>query len=192
MALSLFSAVPLRFRVWDSACTGLLLPCFPLAGTVIGGIWWGAAELLFRSGIHNMLIAALLTIGFKLAAPTPANEAGIEWEPWSPERVAELQAQGRPVFVDFTAEWCLNCKWNERVVLNTDAVREALRGVATLKADWTNRDPRITAELKRWGRVGVPAYVFFPADGGEPAVLPEMLTPSTVIEAVRAKKPGTP
>jgi len=92
------------------------------------------------------------------------------------------------VFIDFTADWCLNCKYNERFVLDTPAVREALRGVTTLKADWTRGDPRITAELKRLGRVGVPVYVVIPP-GGVPEVLPEILTQRTVLDALeRAKR----
>ena len=93
------------------------------------------------------------------------------------------------MFIDFTADWCLNCKYNERFVLDTPPVREALRGFATLKADWTRGDARITAELKRLGRAGVPVYVVLPANGGAPEVLPELLTQGTVLEALeRAKK----
>ena len=99
--------------------------------------------------------------------------------------MAALQSEGKSVFIDFTADWCLNCKYNERFVLDTAPVREALGRFATLKADWTRGDPKITAELKRLGRAGVPVYVVIPADGGEPEVLPELLTQRTVLDALQ-------
>jgi len=92
------------------------------------------------------------------------------------------------VFIDFTADWCLNCKYNERFVLDTPPVREALKSWATLKADWTRGDPQITAELKRLGRVGVPVYVVIPASGGTPEVLPEILTQRVLLDALERAK----
>jgi thiol:disulfide interchange protein DsbD len=92
------------------------------------------------------------------------------------------------VFIDFTADWCINCKYNERFVLNTPPVREALKTWATLKADWTRGDPQITQELKRFGRVAVPAYVIIPASGGAPEVLPEILTQQGLLEALERAK----
>ncbi|MGH7388541.1 MAG: thioredoxin family protein, partial [Candidatus Rokuibacteriota bacterium] len=109
------------------------------------------------------------------------------WEPFSAARLAELRAAGRPVFVDVTAAWCLTCLVNERVALRSPAVTEALarRGVATLRADWTNRDPAITRVLGAFGRNGVPLYLLYPARvTGEPAVLPQILSAGAVIEAL--------
>jgi thiol:disulfide interchange protein len=101
------------------------------------------------------------------------------------ERVNELAAEGKTIFVDFTADWCLTCKVNERTVLSTEAVAEAFREyeVEALLADYTRRQPEITRILQSFGRAGVPMYVIFP--GGRPEdvmLLPEVLTPGLVIE----------
>ena len=134
------------------------------------------------------LVTVGLLVGLSRAgAGAPAREAG-EWEPWSRERVAELRQAGRPVFVDFTAAWCLTCQVNERVALRDPEVQARLRdrGVAFLKADWTLRDPQITEALASHGRQGVPLYVLY--DGGrEPVVLPEVITPGIVLEALEAE-----
>jgi len=98
-----------------------------------------------------------------------------------------VRAAGRPVLVNVTAAWCLTCLVNERVALRSPIVTEALarRGVATLKADWTNRDPAITRLLESFGRNGVPLYLLYPARGaGEPAVLPQILSEGAVVEAL--------
>jgi thiol:disulfide interchange protein DsbD len=115
------------------------------------------------------------------AAARPANG----WEPYSPDRVATLTAQGRTVFVDFTAAWCITCQVNERLVLNDAAVREAFArdGVALVRADWTRRDPAITAALAALGRSGVPAYVLYRKDRA-PRLLPEVLQRKTVLDAL--------
>jgi len=108
----------------------------------------------------------------------------IPWQPFSEERVAELA--GNVVFIDFTAEWCLTCKANEKTILETASVRSAMadRGVVPLKADWTRRDPVITEWLRRYQRAGVPMYLILPKDPGrEPIVLPEVITSSLVLDA---------
>lgn len=122
-----------------------------------------------------------------VGASTGKNGAGIQWETFTPARVAELRRAGKPVFVDFTAAWCLSCKANEKVALETDEVRAeiARRGIVMVKADWTNRDENITRALAEFGRSGVPLYVFYPPNGGEPKVLPEVLTPGLVLETFR-------
>ena len=96
---------------------------------------------------------------------------------------------GRAVFVDFTADWCLTCKVNERVVLDVEEILEAFeqRGVTLLRADWTRRDPEITAALESFAWSGVPLYVLYPADLWAPArVLPVILTKRIVLEALAA------
>ena len=101
--------------------------------------------------------------------------------------MAELRAQGKPVFVDFTAAWCLTCQVNERVALETREVAERFEreGVTLLKADWTLRDDRITQALASYGRQGVPVYVLYGRDPvGEPRLLPEVLTPGVVFAAL--------
>ncbi|KFN49198.1 protein-disulfide reductase DsbD family protein [Arenimonas composti] len=107
--------------------------------------------------------------------------------PWSAERLAALRAEGRVVFVNMTADWCVTCKANERTVLSGDAFAAALEraGAAYLKGDWTDVDPAITAFLESHGAVGVPLYVVYPRQG-EPVVLPTVLTEATVVQALDA------
>jgi thiol:disulfide interchange protein/DsbC/DsbD-like thiol-disulfide interchange protein len=107
-----------------------------------------------------------------------------DWQPFTPERLRTELEQGRTVFVDFTAAWCLTCKFNEASVLESQDVREAFQrhGIVKLKADWTNGDPVITKLLQQFGRPGVPLYVLYPAKNEEPIVFPEVLTKSMVLE----------
>jgi len=124
-----------------------------------------------------------------LAPRTTATSSvgGIAWEPWSQARLESLRREGKPVFVDFTAAWCVTCQVNERLVLSRKEVADAFarRGVAALRADWTSRDPEITAGLAALGRAGVPVYVVYGrALGSPPEVLGSLLTPKGVLEAV--------
>ncbi|HWU78446.1 MAG TPA: thioredoxin family protein, partial [Caulobacter sp.] len=107
-------------------------------------------------------------------------------EAWSPEKVKQLQAEGRPILVDFTAAWCVTCQVNEKVALSGAKVADAFkaRDAVYLKADWTNRDPVIAKALADFGRVGVPLYVVYPKTGGAPVILPQLLTEGLVIEAI--------
>jgi thiol:disulfide interchange protein len=107
------------------------------------------------------------------------------WEPFSPQRLAELRRAGKPVFVNVTAAWCLTCLVNERVALRSAAVAEvfARKGVVLLEADWTTRDPAITTMLGSFRRNGVPLYLLYPAATGEPTVLPQILSEGIVIDA---------
>jgi len=111
-----------------------------------------------------------------------------DWQPFSPERLQAELEQGRTVFVDFTAAWCLTCKFNEANVLDAQDVREAFQrhGIVKLKADWTNGDPVITKLLQQFGRPGVPLYVLYPAKNEEPIVFPELLTKSMVLDKLEA------
>jgi thiol:disulfide interchange protein DsbD len=113
-----------------------------------------------------------------------------QWEPWSADAVSRYQAQGRPVFVDFTASWCLSCQVNERVALSQPEVQQAFQAanVALLKADWTRHDEAITQALAALDRSGVPAYALYTPGQSEPDMLPEVLTPGIVIDAL-AKLP---
>ena len=116
-------------------------------------------------------------------APPSTQHPG--WEPYSAQQVAALTAAGKPVFVDFTAAWCVTCQVNERVVLARDDVRAAFRerGVTLVRADWTRRDPEIARALADLGRSGVPAYVLY-MPGRAPQLLPELLTPERVLAAL--------
>ena len=113
--------------------------------------------------------------------------------PWSQQAVAELRAAGTPVFVDVTADWCITCLANESAVLLTEDMSAAFaaHGVAYLVADWTNYDADIAALLRRHRRTGIPLYLMYPADpAAEPLLLPQILTPGAVLEALRAVAPG--
>jgi thiol:disulfide interchange protein/DsbC/DsbD-like thiol-disulfide interchange protein len=106
------------------------------------------------------------------------------WQPFTPNRLQSELGQGRTVFVDFTAAWCLTCKFNEANVLESQDVREAFQrhSIVKLKADWTNGDPAITKLLQQFGRPGVPLYVLYPAKNEEPIVFPELLTKSMILD----------
>jgi thiol:disulfide interchange protein len=107
-----------------------------------------------------------------------------DWQAFTPERLQAELDQGHSVFVDFTAAWCLTCKFNEANVLESTEVREAFQrhAIVKLKADWTNGDPVITKLLQRFGRPGVPLYVLYPGKNEEPIVFPEVLTKAMVLE----------
>ena len=141
-----------------------------------------------------VLAITVATFGALHAAPPTAAAAsaeaptgpGLAAEVWSPEKVAELQAAGRPVLVDFTAAWCVTCQVNEKVALSGSKVADAFKAqnAVYLKADWTNRDPVIAKALADFNRVGVPLYVVYPKSGGQPVILPQLLTEGLVIEAI--------
>jgi thiol:disulfide interchange protein len=106
------------------------------------------------------------------------------WQAFTPERLQSELQQGRPVFVDFTAAWCLTCKFNEANVLESADVRDAFQrhGIVKMKADWTNGDPVITKLLQQFGRPGVPLYVLYPGKDQEAIVFPELLTKGLLLE----------
>ena len=110
-----------------------------------------------------------------------------QWEPYSKDYFQSLRAQGKPVFIDFTAAWCLSCQANKASTLNTKDVVKAFKGkqVTLLKADWTNQDPVITEALESFNRNGVPLNVYYPAQiNAEPIVLPAILQPSVVLNVL--------
>jgi thiol:disulfide interchange protein DsbD len=128
----------------------------------------------------------------KLETAATSAEDKDGWIAFTPERLEAELAKGSAVFLDFTAAWCITCKFNERTVLESTAVREAFarRGIVKIKADWTNADPAITKMLKQFGRPGVPLYVFYPAGKSvEPIVLPELLTKNIVLEKLETTVP---
>jgi thiol:disulfide interchange protein len=107
-----------------------------------------------------------------------------DWQAFTPERLQSERDQGHAVFVDFTAAWCLTCKFNEKAVLENSEVRDAFQrhAVVKMKADWTNGDPAITKILQQFGRPGVPLYVLYPGKSQEPVVFPELLTKSILLD----------
>jgi len=110
-----------------------------------------------------------------------------DWQAFTPERLQAELDQGHSVFVDFTAAWCLTCKFNEANVLESTDVRKAFQrhAIIKLKADWTNGDPAITKLLQQFGRPGVPLYVLYPGKNEEPIVFPEVLTKGMVLEKLQ-------
>ncbi|TFI59871.1 thiol:disulfide interchange protein [Sphingomonas parva] len=159
------------------------------------GLWWlGHRQTL---GVRRswapalpLMLAAFAAILVVPADPparasSGSREIGLK-EPFSPARLAELRARRVPVFVDFTADWCLSCKVNERLAIDTERVRGAFQqaGVVILVGDWTNGDPAITRFLAEHGRNGIPYYLFF-APGEPGKELPQILTPSLLEEAAR-------
>ncbi|MCA3720048.1 protein-disulfide reductase DsbD [Phenylobacterium sp.] len=126
------------------------------------------------------------------SAPSGTDASGLAYETYTPERLAALRAEGRAVFVNYTAAWCVTCQVNERVAFSTRTAAEAfaVSGTVYLKADWTRRDAVIAEDLARFGRAGVPLYLVYPAGGGDPEVLPQLLTPDMVARAVKAAADG--
>ena len=158
---------------------------------------------ILQSRLAGFALAMLLAAaGYRvflhepLNAPNPstrdsrANAADSIWQPYSKERVARELAANKAVFVDFTADWCLNCKVNERVTLSNAEVLAAFKdkGVVMLKADWTRGDASITEELNRHGRVGVPFYLLFRPDADQPVAFPEILRAQLLLDEL-AKLP---
>jgi thiol:disulfide interchange protein/DsbC/DsbD-like thiol-disulfide interchange protein len=133
-----------------------------------------------------LCLAYAVNWGVVLSRATPTTGA-TAWQPWTPSAVDAALAQQRPVFVDFTAAWCLSCKVNEQVALETDPVRQAFakKNVALFRADWTHADPAISAVLMQYHRDGVPLYLLYsPKAKDAPQVLPEVLTPGLVLQAI--------
>jgi thiol:disulfide interchange protein DsbD len=191
--------------------TGLLITLL-LIGLLAWTINWRRgigrrAGARLAAGLISVGIAALAVVTLiRASGRTPADAAIVErvspadlasgdevlrWADWSPGVEAEIRNAGRPLLVDFTAAWCLSCKVNERLVLNTTEVGEAFEehGVALLKADWTRRDPAITRALADLGRNSVPVYALYPPGEGDPVLLPSVLTKEIVLEALATHVP---
>ena len=154
----------------------------------------GASAGRARFGVAGLVVvgAAGLWLGWPRpvnasATPAAGQPPSVVWEAWSPEAVAKLRAEGRIIYVDFTARWCATCQTNKKIVFASDEVLRhfAENRIATLRADWTNKDPRITAELARYQRSAVPFNVIWRPGRDQPEILPELLTPGIVLEALR-------
>src|SRR5436190_2972149 len=171
--------------------TACLLLALSLACWMKGSFLTPTASPAGRLVVLVLMLVLVLGSGwyfgqkFAVTKLAPGGETPVagDWQPFTPERLQSELAQGHNVFVDFTAAWCLTCKFNEATVLESAAVREAFqrRGIVKIKADWTNADPAITKMLKQFGRPGVPLYVLYPA-GKSPIVFPELLTQSILLD----------
>jgi thiol:disulfide interchange protein len=172
---------------------GLIVALIAIAGLTALLIWYGFAQRRDAPDGRVILPLAIAVVGlaaWQVPMPTSASAHRIAGaEPWSEARVAAYVAQGKPVFVYFTADWCLTCKANEAAAIDRDEVRDAFRqaGVKVLAGDWTNGDPAITRFLESRERAGVPLYLWY-APGGPPEELPQILTPSMLISRAQATK----
>ena len=141
------------------------------------------ATLVFALLIVPPLVNLKTTSGGADAAEASEAAAAVAW---SPQNVDAIKGQGKPIFVDFTASWCITCQVNERTSLSTQAVKAAMARTNTIYmiADSTKYNPDVEQALSDFGRGGLPLYVVYPADGGKPVVLPQVLTPGIVISAL--------
>ena len=169
--------------------------------------WIKGAFILPTASGKSRVMASLIAIGILVAssayfvgskfsqetAATGATSAADGWQSFSPALLQTELQQNHAVFIDFTAAWCITCKFNEATVLNTTAVRDSLaqHGITKIKADWTNADPEITKLLKQFGRPGVPLYVLYPGNGAEPYIFPELITKSMVLDKLQTVAPKT-
>ena len=156
------------------------------------GTWWygrynapGAKPARARLGLIGGLV--LLAAGAALGWPRATAPTDLVWEKWSPEAVAKAQAEGKTAYVDFTARWCFTCQTNKAAVFGSSEVKKWIRdkNVVLLKADWTNQDPQITAELAKYNRSAVPFNLIYKPSAPEPVILPELLTPRIVLDALK-------
>lgn len=179
-------------QAYGAAMLAELLASFLLlaiAGWFLGrwqGMRWAGvvAGLL----VLTVILGALYAPQKLTSEPSAATQATTSdgWQQWSAVAVSQYQAQGRPVFVDFTAGWCLSCQVNERIALDQPEVKQAFAqaNVALLRADWTRHDEAITEALAALGRDGVPAYVLYLPGQSRPIILPQVLTPGIVMDAL--------
>ena len=175
-------------RQTDSDAVAYLLG--GLVVVALGGWVYGKAAISPspRRALRMAFGVAFAVLGLALGLSRGAVRAGegIEWQPFSAEAVAAARDAGKPVFIDFTAAWCFSCQVNERVALRPAAVAERFRehGIVAFKADWTLEDERITRALGEYGRSSVPLYVLYGPRAREPRLLPEILTPDIVLDAI--------
>ena len=165
------------------------------------GIWvlyrWKAVQISTTARVvSRAFVAIFIVAGYFFSASSQAVTEqsadgislshGVEWQAFSNDLLDQHLADGKNVFIDFTADWCITCKANERVVFSSNRVKDRFDelGFEMIKADWTNRNPEITRALESFGRNGVPLYVIYSENLDEPMILPELLTPGIVLNAL--------
>ena len=191
MAFPLFATVAFLLWVLSGQVDEYGLLRILLALTLIAmAVWiygrWGVA--FQPQGVRRWSkVAAIALLIMAAFWGYPRAEAQ-RWQTWSPEKVAALQAQGQPMFVDFTARWCATCQTNKAVVFTSNEVLKAIddKGIVLLKADWTKRDPVITQVLASYARSAVPFNLLYVPGEEEPQILPSVLTPGIVLKAFEA------
>lgn len=159
---------------------GLIL----LGCTLLALALWLWNNHLWRRSLSAMCAAIAFSILASSFLQANSGQPDHNWQPYSPSVLAELRQQGKPVFVNITADWCITCLANERLTLDTEAVKQALidEGIVYLKGDWTNHNPLITELLTQYQRTGIPLYLYFPADSNSDAqLLPQILTSSSLL-----------
>lgn len=173
------------------ACLLLAFGLWLLQKRTVAGAFWRNANAVVAGLAILIAFYALQSPLLAVQAPTQSvvtadgDEFSADYfEPFSAARLAELQSAGQPVFINMTAAWCITCLANEQTTLSSDSVLQSMRdnNITYLKGDWTNQDPEISAVLDSFNRPSVPLYVLYPGAGKEPIILPQILTPATVID----------
>ncbi|HQQ63615.1 MAG TPA: protein-disulfide reductase DsbD family protein [Pseudomonadales bacterium] len=157
-----------------------------------GWLWRDASVRRWEKALSVLVLLLALVLPQMLVVRTVATSqqavaAAGEAEPYSPARFASLRAEGKPVFINLTAAWCITCLVNEKTALGRDNVKQHLRtrGITYMEGDWTNRDPDITRLLQQFGRSGVPLYLYFPPGvESKTVILPQILTEALVLDAL--------
>lgn len=195
-AMSFFLFATAGYLLWVYAgqigLDQLLGPIFGLSIIALG-VWiygrWNLPHLAKRTrGIALVLTVVFVVGGFMLAKPP--EKSSLVWQPWSQEKVDTLLAEGTPVFVDFTAQWCATCQVNKKRAYSDEVIAlMAKKGIVALKADKTNPDAKIEAKLQELGRSAIPVNVLF-MPGKEPIITPEILSPGYLVELFNKEIPG--
>jgi thiol:disulfide interchange protein DsbD len=195
---------------WMNTFSQLL--AFPLYASVIWLLWvlghqtsvdhaivvsLGILLLAFAIFLHKhaknlagiAIVIGALTVSLSLAINPDSTNKDNLWQPYSSARLAQLQNSGKAVFINLTADWCITCLVNEKVALNSTAFKSALKShhITYLKGDWTNDNPEITVLLNKYGRSGVPLYLYFDQEGSPAKILPQLLTQKLVLDAFASK-----
>jgi thiol:disulfide interchange protein len=143
---------------------------------------WSWPLLQGDAATHAADVAAPDDTSAGASANPSTNPSANVWQPWSAEAFARVRAEGKPVFVDFTAAWCVTCQLNKRMTLNDSGLAASFRErqVVLMRADWTRRDPAVTDALRALGRSGVPVYALYAPGASQPQLLSEILTVSEI------------